>query len=361
MKGEYYYIPLSNCQDTRSRMNNFIRPTRRQAIATGVITSISTLLANGKSVTAQQDANSGVNRNPYDDVSFPEGFTRGTTNIGDIELHHVTGGNPDASAVLLWHGFLGNGYSNRKLLPLLANDFNLVCPDMRGYGASTHPGVKAAYDGQTLANDFKSLMKQLGHDRYHIIAHDMGAPAALLMTADSPEQIISLTYMEEPTALPDILSQKIRYTEQGTNLGGLWWWMMAYAEGMAEAIISGNERPFVDWFYNNYTATSSAIDEQARRVYVRDFEGAEGIAGWFGVYRDMLTTVDQTIPLASSKIQTPVLAIGGANSLGATVAEQIRQVAQNVEESVIENCGHFIPEEKPEELANLFRNFSSRL
>ena len=337
------------------------RLSRRQAIAATIVASLSTLFANRRKANAQQNTDPEAISNPYDGISFPDGFTRGTTSVGDIKLHHVTGGNPDAPVVLLWHGFLGNGYSNRKVLPLLASDFNVVCPDMRGYGASTHPGVNAAYDGRTLANDFKSLMEQLGHDRYHIIAHDMGAPAALLLAADSTERVRSLTYVEEPAALPDILSEKIRYTEQGTNLGGLWWWMMAYAEGMAEAIISGNERSFVDWFYNNYTADSSAIDDLARRVYVRDFEGAEGIAGWFGVYRDMLTTVDQTAPLASNKVQTPVLAMGGAGSLGATVAEQMREVAQNVEESVIENCGHFVPEEKPEELVSRFRAFSNSL
>ena len=345
----------------RNHLNNLIRPTRRQAIAAGMVAGLSTLFANRRSVTAQQNNNSEAIGDPYDGISFPDGFVRGTTNIGDIELHHLTGGNSDAPVVLLWHGFLGNGYSARKVLPLLASDFNVVCPDMRGYGASTHPGVDAAYDGRTLANDFKILMEQLGHGRYHIIAHDMGAPAALLLAADSPERVRSLTYVEEPTTLPDILSGKIRYTEQGTNLGGLWWWMMAYAEGMAEAIITGNERPFVDWFYNNYTADSSAIDEQARRVYVRDFEGPEGIAGWFGVYRHMLTTVDQTAPLAQNKVQTPVLALGGAGSLGASVAEQMRRVAQNVEEGVIEQCGHFIPEEKPEELVRRFRAFSSSL
>ena len=338
--------------------NSLIHPTRRQAIIAGIVAGFSTLFANRRNVDAQNTDLEAVG-NPYDGISFPDGFTRGTTSVGEIELHHVTGGNPNAPVVLLWHGFLGNGYSNRKVLPLLANDFNVVCPDMRGYGASTHPGVDAAYDARTLANDFKSLMEQLGHDRYHIIAHDMGAPAALLLAADFPERVRSLTYVEEPAALPDILSQKIRYTEQGTNLGGLWWWMMAYAEGMAESIIAGNERPFVDWFYNNYTADPSTIDDLARRVYVRDFESAEGIAGWFGVYRDMLTTVDQTTPLAQNKVQTPVLAMGGAGSLGATVAEQMRQVAQNVEESVIENCGHFIPEEKPEELVRRFRAFSS--
>ena len=343
------------------RSNNLIRPTRRQAIFAAIVAGFGALFADRTKVSAQQNADTEAVGDPYESVEWSDGFTRGTTSIGDIDLHHVTGGNPDAPVVLLWHGFLGNGYSNRKVLPLLANDFNVVCPDMRGYGASTHPGVDAAYDGRTLANDFKSLMEQLGHDRYHIIAHDMGAPAALLLAANSPKRVLSLTYVEEPAALPDILSEKIQYTEQGTNLGGLWWWMMAYAEGMAEAIIAGNERPFVDWFYNNYAANSSAIDEQARRVYVRDFEGAEGIAGWFGVYRDMLTTVDQTAPLAKNKVQTPVLAVGGASSLGATIAEQMRQVAQNVEESVIENCGHFVPEEKPEELVRRFRAFSSSL
>ena len=339
---------------------NLIRPTRRQAIIAGIATGFSTLFANRMSAVAQND-DTGAIANPYMGITFPDNFTHGTTRIDDIELHHVTGGNEDAPVVLLWHGFLGNGYSCRKILPLLASDFNVVCPDMRGYGASTHPGADAAYDGRTLANDYKSLMERLGHDRYHIIAHDMGAPAALLLAADLPERVRSLTYLEEPAALPDILSKKIQYTEQGTNMGGLWWWMMAYAEGMAEAIIAGNERSFVDWFYDNYTADSSAIDDRARQVYVRDFQGSEGIAGWFGVYRDMLTTAEQTAPLAKNKVQTPVLALGGAVSLGSTVAEQMRQVAQNVEAGVIENCGHFIPEEKPEELVRRFRNFSSSL
>ena len=341
---------------------SLLRPTRRQAIFTGVAASLGTLLTgHASTASAQSDASADAVGSPYDGIAWPDGFSSGTSRVGDIELHHVTGGNPNGPSVLLWHGFLGNGYSWRKVLPLLADDFNVVCPDMRGYGASTHPGVDAAYDGRTLAADFRGLMEQLGHSRYHILSHDMGAPAALLLAAESPSRVQSLTYIEEPAALPDVLSQKIRYTEQGTNLGGLWWWMMAYAEGMAEAIIAGNERPFVDWFYNNYTADASAISEQARRIYVRDFEGAEGIAGWFGVYRHMLTTAEQTAPLAERKLQTPVLAVGGESSLGSSVAEQIQQVAQEVEAVVIADCGHFVPAEKPEELVRRFRTFTRDL
>ena len=199
-----------------------IRLTRRQAIVAGIVAGFSTLFAKRMSAADRQNVSEAAG-NPYDGVTWSEGFTSSTMPIGNLELHYVTNSNSNAPVVLLWHGFLGNAYSGRKVLPLLANDFNVVCPDMRGYGTSTHPGVDAAYDGRTLANDFKSLMEQLGHDRYHIIAHDMGAPAALLLAADSPERVRSLTYVEEPAALPDILSEKIRYTEEGTHLGGLWW------------------------------------------------------------------------------------------------------------------------------------------
>ena len=340
-------------------LERFVRPTRRQAITAGIVASFGTLLANR--AFAQPEPSPEEPSSPYEGVAWPNGFGAGTTRVGDIDIHHVTGGNANGPIVLLWHGFLGNGYSWHKVLPLLAADFNVVCPDMRGYGASTHPGTEADYDGRTLAADFRDLMEQLGHSQYHIIAHDMGAPPALLLAADFPERVQSLTYVEEPAILPEVLSEKIRYTEDGTHLGGLWWWMMAYAEGMAEAIIAGNERPFVDWFYNNYAVDPSTIDEQARRIYVRDFEGAAGIAGWFGVYRDTLTTAEQTEPLTERKVQTPVLAIGGAMSQGADIAEEMRMVAQQVEEVVIENCGHFVPEERPEALVRRFNSFIGSL
>ena len=347
---------------SKENSESYIRPTRRQAIATGILTALGTLFASRKpTASAQQNAEVDATNSPYESIAWPDGFSAGTTLVGDIEIYHVTGGNPDGPTVLLWHGFLGNSYSWREVMPLLAADFNVVCPDMRGYGASTHPGVEAAYDGRTLAADFRGLMEQLGHSRYHIIAHDMGAPAALLLAADSPSLVQSLTYVEEPAALPEVLSEKIRYTEEGTHLGGLWWWMMAYAEGMAEAIIVGNERPFVDWFYNNYAVDPSTISEQARRVYVQDFEGSDGIAGWFGVYRSMLTTAEQTAPLAEDRVQTPVLAIGGQSSQGSTIAEQMRQIAREVQEVVVEDCGHFVPEEKPEELVSRFRTFAMNL
>ena len=91
------------------------RLSRRQAIAAGIVAGLSTLFANRRNANAQRNTDPEAIGNPYDGISFPDGFTRSTTSIGDIELHHVTGGNPDAPVVLLWHGFLGNGYSSRKV------------------------------------------------------------------------------------------------------------------------------------------------------------------------------------------------------------------------------------------------------
>ena len=70
---------------------NLIRPTRRQAIIAGIATGFGTLFANRMPVNAQQKDNTKAIADPYEGVTFADGFSRGTTRIGDIELHHLYG------------------------------------------------------------------------------------------------------------------------------------------------------------------------------------------------------------------------------------------------------------------------------
>ena len=84
--------------------NNFqfnIRSTRRQAIVASIFARVSTLFTERTNVKAQENLNLKSVEDPYDGFDFPDGFVRDTTNIGEIELHHVTGGNLDAPVVSL--------------------------------------------------------------------------------------------------------------------------------------------------------------------------------------------------------------------------------------------------------------------
>jgi pimeloyl-ACP methyl ester carboxylesterase len=283
------------------------------------------------------------------------GFSSETASVNGMQLHYRLGGNPAGPPVLLWHGFLGTSYSWRKVMPMLAEaGCAVLVPDMRGYGDSDKPGGVDGYDGRALAEEFRALARQIGfgHGRPLILAaHDMGAPPALLWAAAHPEEIAGLLYLDEPVMLAEVLKSLISYTPQIASSGGLWWWTLALAPGVPERLMVGQERAFLSWFYERVSVTPGAIEADTVNEYLRTFSGPEGVLGALGVYRAAFATQEQTAPLATAKVQVPVVALGGERGLGRTVREMVEQVAEHVAGGVIQECGHFIAEERPDEVA----------
>ncbi|OLV16243.1 alpha/beta fold hydrolase [Deinococcus marmoris] len=291
------------------------------------------------------------------------GFPSQTATVDGVRLHYRLGGNPSGAPVLLWHGFLGTSYTWRKVMALLAEaGYAVLAPDMRGYGDSDKPAETEGYDGQALAEEFRTLVKQLGFGAGRpliVAAHDMGAPPALLWAAAYPDEIAGLLYLDEPVMLAEVLTKLIAYTPQIAGSGGLWWWTLALAPGIPERLIVGNERAFLSWFYEHSSATPGAIEPRAVDEYLRTFSGARGVLGALGVYRASFVTQQQTAPLSRQKVQVPVVALGGEKGLGGQVREMVERVATQVTGEVLPGCGHFIPEERPEEVVRYVQNLTT--
>jgi len=289
------------------------------------------------------------------------GFPLHFIDIDGVRVAYRLGGHPDGLPVLLWHGFLGSSWTWRKVAPLLAaQGCAVLIPDMLGYGDSDKPTEDERYDARALAGLYRALVNKTGFGAgrpLFVVAHDMGATSALLWAADHPDDLAALAYLEEPVLLPDLLSEAIRYTPPTTQCGGLWWWMMALAPGMAELLISGHEREFLNWNFQHNTFDTTAIQPAAVDEYVRSLAGPGGVQGAFGIYRAIPRSVEQTAPLANDKIKVPVLALGGRNSKAESVGEMVRRVAAHVESGVLEDCGHFMPEEQPEALVQRLLQF----
>jgi pimeloyl-ACP methyl ester carboxylesterase len=130
----------------------------------------------------------------------------------------------------------------------------------------------------------------------------------------------------------------------------MWWWILPLAPGVAERLVVGHERAFLEWFYDKATATRSSIEPSTVDEYLRTFAGKEGVLGAMGVYRAAFASIAQTEPLTKAKIRQPVIAIGGVKGLGANVGTMVKLVAENVEAVTLEDCGHFVPEESPDEI-----------
>jgi pimeloyl-ACP methyl ester carboxylesterase len=223
---------------------------------------------------------------------------------------------------------------------------------MRGYGDSDKPAGTDGYDARALAEEFRALVRELdfGAGRpLTLVAHDMGAPPALLWAADHPEEVAGLFYIEVPVMLSEVLTKIIAYTPEAMKNGSMWWWILPLAPDVPERLIVGNERAFLTWFYQRY-ATPGAIDTAAVDEYLRTFSGRAGVLGALGVYRAAFTTIEQTAPLTKKKVQVPVVALGGENAQSVEIRKMVEMVAENVDGGSIADCGHFVPEERPDEI-----------
>lgn len=91
-----------------------------------------------------------------------------------IRLHCVTQG--EGELVILLHGFPEFWYSWRYQIPALAKHFKVVVPDLRGYNDSDKPA--SGYDLDTLGQDIRGLIENLGYRRAHLVGHDWGGTIA---------------------------------------------------------------------------------------------------------------------------------------------------------------------------------------
>jgi len=120
--------------------------------------------------------------------------------VNGIRMHYVTAGAGDP--LILLHGYPQSWYTWRKVIPLLANRFQLIMPDLRGYGDSDKP--LDGYDKRTMAQDIRELADSLELDRFGLVAHDRGARVAHRYALDHGDTLTKLMLLDiEPTHRDD--------------------------------------------------------------------------------------------------------------------------------------------------------------
>lgn len=119
-------------------------------------------------------------------LSMPvvDGVSHRDVSARGVRFHVAEAGSGEP--VLLLHGWPQHWFCWRKLIPLLAGERRLICPDLRGFGWSDAP--PGAYDKQSLADDMLALLDALELQRVDLIAHDWGAWAGFLMCLQRPER-----------------------------------------------------------------------------------------------------------------------------------------------------------------------------
>jgi len=266
-------------------------------------------------------------------------FEHHTAWVNDVMIHYVTAGKGEP--VVLLHGWPQTWYEWRKIIPALAARYTVIAPDMRGIGDSSKP--VSGYDKRTVADDIYKLVRKLGHEKIFLVGHDWGGPTAYAYAVAHPADVRKLVILD--VGIPGGGTEKAFPFRRG----GVWHIQFHNVRDLPEALVTGRERIYLSWFYRTaYNPT--AITEPDIDEYVRCYSAPGALRAGFEYYRAIFDDAEHNKDGPNHKLKMPVLALGGERGFGAIAKRSMEQLAENVRGGVIQKCGHWIPEERPEYL-----------
>src|SRR6266480_8124076 len=115
-----------------------------------------------------------------------------TAKIDNVDLHYLTAGH--GPALILWHGYAETSRMWRPIIPILAEKFRVIAPDLPGIGDSDIP--RGDVDMTTAATRIRALAKLLGADKASVVGHDIGLMVAYAYAAQFPADVEKLVVMD---------------------------------------------------------------------------------------------------------------------------------------------------------------------
>ena len=293
-----------------------------------------------------------------------EGFDRTEIETSGTTINLVHGG--DGPPVLLLHGYPQTHVMWHKVAVLLANHFTVVAPDLRGYGDSGKPpsdGDLSVYCKRTTAQDQVEVMAELGFQSYHVAGHDRGARVGHRMALDHPRRVKSFTSL-------DVVPSQAAFDSMDANLAFAWfhWHLMRQPSPLPETLISNSAKTYLDFLLESWAAVEGAITDEAYSEYLRCFSNPETIRGTCMDYRSIELDLQHDEADRGRKLTCPVLVLWAGNmakrpgwqvGVRLNMLDTWRERATDVRGGPID-CGHFLPEEAPDEVTSQLLGFWSR-
>jgi pimeloyl-ACP methyl ester carboxylesterase len=283
-----------------------------------------------------------VSQAPHLPRGFTDTFTSRYIKTNGVRLHAVIGG--DGPPLLLIHGWPGNWYYWRHVMPALARDYQVIAVDQRGIGLSDKP--EHGYDTGTLANDLVGLMDALGHKQFAVAGVDTGMLIGYALAADHPDRVARVALGEAP--LPGITPQNpLVLPDQLVDR--LWHIPFNQLKETNEKLVRGRENIFFGAELSAAAGTKK-LPDYAVKYYVHGLSNRKALHGSFQLYRALGETAIQNEQRQTRRLQMPVLAMGGAESLGAGAAKTMELTADDVQSLVIPDTGHWLAEQAPKQM-----------
>src|SRR5882672_7045462 len=272
-------------------------------------------------------------------------ITSRTAKVEGVQLHYLTAGH--GPTVILLHGYTQTSRMWKPIIPLLAERFTVIAPDLPGIGDSGIPAN--GLDMKTSAIRIHALARSVGVEKARVVGHDIGLMVAYAYAAQFPAEVEKLVVMD--AFLPGVGGWEAVYNNPAI-------WHFRFNGATPEALVQGRERTYFEHFWNNFAADKTrSIPEADRKAYAEAYARPGRMRAGWAYFVSFQQAAKDFAELSQTKLNMPVLAIGGEKSLGEALAQQMKLVASDVTVVVLKNTGHWILEENPKETTEALVKF----
>ncbi|WP_418499361.1 alpha/beta fold hydrolase [Flagellimonas sp.] len=288
--------------------------------------------------------------NPYTTENLIKqmpGFSSHFQKVNGIHIHYVMGGSGEP--LILLPGWPQTWWSYRHIMPLLAEKYSVIAVDLRGMGDSDKP--EEGYSKKNMADDIMELIAALGYDKVHMAGHDIGANVAYSFAVNHPESIDKLILLDTPP--PDENMYRLPMLPVGTPVYP-WWVAFNQLNDLPAQLLEGRFGLLLDHLFEKLLINKKGISDFDRSVYLQHYNHKENIRAanaWYQTFGQ-----DIVEHKSSSKIKNPTMGI--ASSANYDILDNfLSHNAHEHEMMEIKNCGHFLQEERPEQIIRAISDF----
>ena len=232
-------------------------------------------------------------------------------------------------------------------MPLLAERFTVIAPDLPGIGDSAIPAQ--GLDMKTAAIRMHALAKSLGVEKARVVGHDIGLMVAYAYAAQFPAEVEKLVVMD--AFLPGVGGWEPVYNDPGL-------WHFRFNGPTPEKLVEGRERIFFEHFWNDFAADRThSIPETDRKAYTTAYARPGRMRAGWAYFVSFQQAAKDFAELSRTKLTMPVLVIGGEKALGVVLGQQMKLVASDVTVVILKDTGHWVMEERPKETTAALAKF----